>query len=335
MAFVRKFTPPTRKAFDKGGQAVIDDIYRIINEIGSVTGQSRGAQPAQAVQVFQDVNEARTFFQELNIDSLHAVATRTGSLTIDNVLTMSTGSQIIGENYLIEQNDIYLYSSESTAPVYAITTGMFLQLWDGAAFGNAGAVGAYYSVGASGIGVVAKEGVRATFRSGQKTPISLFPGYGIDILDDDMWVMENGGKVGFFGATPVTQQADTTDLKDVLVNFGFLADGGATPLDLDGGTLTIGSLSTSGLSVGYVEKTANYTATTSDCVINCTSGTFTVTLYAASGNAGRVLIIQNSGAGTITVDGNGSETINGSLTVSLLTNDSVQLVCTGSAWRIV
>ena len=42
------------------------------------------------------------------------------------------------------------------------------------------------------------------------------------------------------------------------------------------------------------QKTANYTATTSDNFIPCdaTSAAFTITLYAASGNAGRRLIIK-------------------------------------------
>lgn len=45
-------------------------------------------------------------------------------------------------------------------------------------------------------------------------------------------------KIGFLGATPVTRQASTTDLKDLLVSFGLLASGGASPLNLDSGTLT-------------------------------------------------------------------------------------------------
>lgn len=43
---------------------------------------------------------------------------------------------------------------------------------------------------------------------------------------------------GINGATPVAKQGATTDLKDLLVVFGFLTDSGATPLNLDGGALT-------------------------------------------------------------------------------------------------
>lgn len=51
-----------------------------------------------------------------------------------------------------------------------------------------------------------------------------------------------GQKLGFFNATPVVQAANTSDLKDMLVALGFIATGGATPLDLDGGKLTSGDV---------------------------------------------------------------------------------------------
>ena len=78
-----------------------------------------------------------------------------------------------------------------------------------------------------------------------------------------------------------------------------------------------GSISGIGMKQAYVTKTGAYTATNDDYVIDCTSGTFTVTLPASSGRTGRILIIKNSGAGTITVDGNASETIDGAATYSI------------------
>lgn len=48
-------------------------------------------------------------------------------------------------------------------------------------------------------------------------------------------------KIGFYGATPIDQAGNTEDLKDVLIALGFIAGGGATPLDLDGGQLTSGN----------------------------------------------------------------------------------------------
>jgi hypothetical protein len=49
-------------------------------------------------------------------------------------------------------------------------------------------------------------------------------------------------QIGFLGATPVSRQSSTADIKDVLVNFGFLTDGGATPLNLDAGAFTAGTI---------------------------------------------------------------------------------------------
>jgi hypothetical protein len=47
-------------------------------------------------------------------------------------------------------------------------------------------------------------------------------------------------KLSFFNATPIVQLANTTDLRTGLINLGFLASGGATPLNLNGGILTAG-----------------------------------------------------------------------------------------------
>jgi hypothetical protein len=48
-------------------------------------------------------------------------------------------------------------------------------------------------------------------------------------------------KLGFYGATPVVQPSDTTDLRTALINLGLYASGGASPLNLNGGALTVGS----------------------------------------------------------------------------------------------
>lgn len=97
-----------------------------------------------------------------------------------------------------------------------------------------------------------------------------------------------------------------------------------------------GSISATGMKQNYVTKTGAYTASDADYVIDCTSGTFTVTLPASSGRTGRILIIKNSGAGTITVDGNASETIDGAATYSLSVQyATVQIMCDGTNWKII
>jgi hypothetical protein len=70
-----------------------------------------------------------------------------------------------------------------------------------------------------------------------------------------------------------------------------------------------------------------------DDVIVCTGTTYTVTLPAASGNSGRVLYIKRNSSGTITIDGNASEQIDGSLTLALSsTLAAALLICDGSNW---
>ena len=71
---------------------------------------------------------------------------------------------------------------------------------------------------------------------------------------------------------------------------------------------------------------------------DCTSNSITINLPAASGNKGLTYVIQKIDAtgNIITVDGNGSETINGSTTKSISSQyTSLRIVCDGSNWFII
>lgn len=69
-------------------------------------------------------------------------------------------------------------------------------------------------------------------------------------------------------------------------------------------------------------------------LIKCTN-TFTLTLLAAAtAGDGFVQAITNAGVGTITVDGNGAETIAGAATVALAAGETLIIVCDGSNWQI-
>jgi hypothetical protein len=85
---------------------------------------------------------------------------------------------------------------------------------------------------------------------------------------------------------------------------------------------------------GYLAKSTTYTVVAADKgkVIDCT-GSITLNLLAAA-TAGTtfMLALRNSGGGTITLDANASELIDGNLTTTLLTGESCILICTGSAW---
>ena len=92
----------------------------------------------------------------------------------------------------------------------------------------------------------------------------------------------------------------------------------------------------SGHTLNLVQKSAAYTITTSDYYVECTANTFTLTMPTAVGISGQAFVVKNSGTGTITVDGDGSETIDGSTTIELDTQyQSVTLVSNGSNWIIV
>lgn len=53
-------------------------------------------------------------------------------------------------------------------------------------------------------------------------------------------IQTNSTGIGFFGTTPAARVSSTFDLKDALAIYGLIQNGAATPLNLDGGTLTAG-----------------------------------------------------------------------------------------------
>ena len=86
----------------------------------------------------------------------------------------------------------------------------------------------------------------------------------------------------------------------------------------------------------FTNQTGTYTIDNADCVVNCTSGSFTVTLPTAVGIEGQYFIIKNRGTGVITIDANGSETIDGlSNKILAVQNESITVVSDDSNWIIV
>ena len=87
-------------------------------------------------------------------------------------------------------------------------------------------------------------------------------------------------------------------------------------------------------TLSTVAKSAAYTLTATDVVCLCT-GTFTVTLPTAVGITGKTYYVKNVSTGTITLDGDGSETIDGETTQTLQQYDTAQVTSDGANWVIL
>lgn len=115
---------------------------------------------------------------------------------------------------------------------------------------------------------------------------------------------------------------------------------------LNGGNWFFGGSSspTSTVHVGgsfaqaYVAKTANYTLTATDYLVDCTANSFNITLPTAVGITGRVYEIINSGAGTITILTTSSQTFTNvtatpaSLSLATTAAKSIKVMSNGANW---
>lgn len=91
-----------------------------------------------------------------------------------------------------------------------------------------------------------------------------------------------------------------------------------------------------GLEFGaaVLTKSTDYTVTTADRgrFISASSAIQITLPAAASAGSGFPLLVVNNGTDNVTVDGNGSETINGSANLLLYPGDGAVISCNGSAW---
>ena len=92
-----------------------------------------------------------------------------------------------------------------------------------------------------------------------------------------------------------------------------------------------------GRQSAYVAKTALYTiASATDYCVNCTSGTYSITLPTAVSIAGQEFIVKNSGTGVITIATTSSQTIDGGASGTLTLNqyESLSVMSDGANWII-
>ena len=118
--------------------------------------------------------------------------------------------------------------------------------------------------------------------------------------------------------------------QDIMV----LSGGTSGNLWVKGNITTNNTISSNSLKLGYVAKTGNYTITNNDYTVDCTSGSFTVTLPTAVGIAGQVFVIKNTGGGTITMATTSSQTIDNGLAslFNLTSTTPLRVQSTGANW---
>ena len=90
------------------------------------------------------------------------------------------------------------------------------------------------------------------------------------------------------------------------------------------------------LKVKYMTISGAYAVKATDCVIDCTANTFTVTLPSAAGLQGQVFTVKNSGTGVITVTAAAGEFIDGAATqVIAVQYQSLNVISTNTGWSVI
>lgn len=102
------------------------------------------------------------------------------------------------------------------------------------------------------------------------------------------------------------------------------------------GTPSTGCIFQNNSGIGnYRAISATYTVGYTDTLVDCTTGTFTVTLPSAVGVVGKNYTLKNSGSGVITMATTSSQTIDGSTTQTLSHLNAIIVASDGSNWKIV
>ena len=80
---------------------------------------------------------------------------------------------------------------------------------------------------------------------------------------------------------------------------------------------------------------ANYTVLTNDDIVRANANTFTITLPTAMGISGKIYQIKNAGGGTVTLEADGSQTIDGQPNFTLAPTDNMVVMSNGVGWDVL
>jgi hypothetical protein len=168
----------------------------------------------------------------------------------------------------------------------------------------------------------------------------------VNTADGKLYFKDSSGTVKVL--SQADQIAPLTTKGDLLVNDG--TSNVRLPVGTDAYVLTADSTQSSGVKwaaasgggaspITISNKTGAYTVVAGDLgtIINCTSGTFTVSLTAAATlGSGFNCWVWNTSATTtdvITIDPNSAETIDGLSSLILRRGEGMQIVCDGTNWQ--
>jgi len=132
-----------------------------------------------------------------------------------------------------------------------------------------------------------------------------------------------------------TFRKDLLGVEDISVGVGTFSRGTSV-----GGTQTITKVNLNGLvnTITSVSTTPYAASSSGLYLVDTTSASITFNLPTAVGNTGITLVIKkvDTSGNIVTIDGNGSETIDNLLTRSLITaQQTLTIISDGSNWRIL
>tara|TARA_R110000868_G_scaffold68695_2_gene203117 strand:+ start:689 stop:1402 length:714 start_codon:yes stop_codon:yes gene_type:complete len=136
---------------------------------------------------------------------------------------------------------------------------------------------------------------------------------------------------------PAVGQSNVVLRVQTQLNNGLLSPIETSPSIVVSGAGIPTQTSGSPLTLGYRETAAATTLLPNDYLLNCTTGTYAVTLPTSVGITGQHYVIKNSGTGVITINTSLGEMIDNDVSgaIGLIQWEALWVVSTGAAWRVL